>query len=219
MGRNKVFLQVYQRLLVTYGPQGWWPGDSPFEVAVGAILTQATNWRNAARAIARLKAAGALDPEAMARLSEEEIARLIRPAGFFNQKARRLRAFLELITRHGNLQGLFSLPSHRLREELLSVSGIGPETADSIVLYAAERPSFVIDTYTRRILSRLGLIRGDEPYEELKKMFEEALPRDLVLYKEYHALLVHHAKERCRLRPRCLDCPLGDLCNFHANRG
>ncbi len=177
-------------------------------------MTQATNWGNAARAIANLKAAGVLSPEALSRLSEAEIAQLIRPAGFFRQKARRLRAFLGLIGKHGGLEGLFSLPLRRLREELLSVPGIGPETADSIVLYAAGKPSFVIDAYTRRILSRLGLIRGDEPYEELKRMFEESLPRDPDLYKEYHALLVRHGKEHCRARPRCGGCPLSTRCDF-----
>ena len=205
---------IYGRLLAAYGPQGWWPGDTPFEVAVGAILAQATNWRNAARAIANLKDAGLLSPEALGRLREEEIASLIRPAGFFNQKAKRLRAFLDLIRKHGGLEGLFRLPRERLRAELLSVPGIGPETADSIVLYAAEKPSFVIDAYTRRILSRLGLISGDEDYEELRRLFEDNLPRDLGLYKEYHALLVRHAKEHCRARPRCNGCPLADLCGL-----
>ncbi|MGY4707132.1 hypothetical protein ACVNPS_05190 [Candidatus Bipolaricaulota sp. J31] len=205
---------IYARLLAAYGPQGWWPGDTPFEVAVGAILTQATNWRNAARAIANLKDAGSLSPEALGRLREEEIASLIRPAGFFNQKAKRLRAFLDLIRKHGGLEALFRLPRERLRSELLSVPGIGPETADSIVLYAAGKPSFVIDAYTRRILSRLGLISGDEDYGELQRLFEENLPRDLELYKEYHALLVRHAKEHCRARPRCNGCPLADICGF-----
>lgn len=219
MGMRETLIEVYRRLLSTYGPQGWWPGDSPFEVAVGAILTQATNWRNAARAIANLKAAGVLTPEALGRLSVAEIARLIRPAGYFNQKAKRLRSFIDLATELGGLQELFSLPGQELRERLLSVSGIGPETADSIVLYAAEKPTFVIDAYTRRILSRLGLIRGDENYDELKGLFEGNLPCDTELYKEYHALLVRHGKERCRPRPRCGGCSLEDMCAFPKKAG
>jgi endonuclease-3 related protein len=213
VGIKEVLLEIYRRLLSAYGPQGWWPGDSAFEVAVGAILTQATNWKNAARAIANLKRAGALSPEGLWRLPAAEIAELIRPAGYFNQKAKRLRAFLELVREHDGLEGLFSLPIEELRERLLAVPGIGPETADSIVLYAAEKPSFVIDAYTRRILSRLGLIQGDEGYAELKRLFEENLPRDTGLYKEYHALLVRHGKVHCRARPRCGGCPLGDMCS------
>ena len=209
-----VLWDIYARLLAAYGPQGWWPGDTPFEVAVGAILTQATSWRNAARAISNLKRAGVLSPEAMSALSPERLAELVRPAGFFNQKAARLRAFFDLIERHGGLEALFRLPEGKLREELLSVPGIGPETADSIVLYAAGKPVFVIDTYTRRILSRLGLITGKEGYEELRRLFEGNLPREPGLYQEYHALLVRHAKEHCRARPRCGGCPLADLCDF-----
>lgn len=219
VGTKEVLLEVYRRLLSAYGPQGWWPGESAFEVAVGAILTQATNWRNAAKAIANLKAAGVLSPEGLWRMSAAEIAELIRPAGYFNQKAKRLRAFLELVREHGGLEGLFSLPTETLRERLLAVPGIGPETADSIVLYAAEKPSFVIDAYTRRILSRLGLIRGHEGYADLKRMFEENIPRDLELYKEYHALLVRHGKVHCRARPRCGGCPLEDMCSFPQKRG
>lgn len=207
-------LAVYRALLSAYGPQGWWPGDTPFEVAVGAILTQATSWRNAARAIGNLKSAGLLSPEALGKLRAEEIAPLIRPAGFFNQKAQRLRAFLDLIAEYGGLERLFRLPGDELREALLAVPGIGPETADSIALYAAGKPTFVIDAYTRRILSRLGLISGNEPYEELRRLFEGNLPRDVSLYKEYHALLVRHGKEHCRARPHCKGCPLRALCDL-----
>jgi len=185
---------------------------------VGAILTQATNWRNAARAIANLKAARALSPEAMGRLPHTRLTELVRPAGFFNQKAKRLRAFLELIRKYGGLDKLFALPVEELREALLSVPGIGPETADSIVLYAVGKPVFVVDAYTRRILVRLGLIEGGETYEELRDLFESNLPRDPELYKEYHALFVRHGKEHCRVRPHCKGCPISELCDFEKDK-
>ncbi len=210
--------EIYGRLFSAYGPQGWWPGETPFEVAVGAILTQATNWRNAARAIANLKAARALSPEAMGRLPHTRLTELVRPAGFFNQKAKRLRAFLELIRKYGGLDKLFALPVEELREALLSVPGIGPETADSIVLYAVGKPVFVVDAYTRRILVRLGLIEGGETYEELRDLFESNLPRDPELYKEYHALFVRHGKEHCRVRPHCKGCPISELCDFEKDK-
>ncbi|MCD6128121.1 endonuclease [Candidatus Bipolaricaulota bacterium] len=187
---------------------------------VGAILTQATAWRNVERAIQRLKAAGALSPERMARLSEGELAELIRPAGFFRQKTRRLRALLRLIGQHGSVEGLLSLPAGELRRQLLSVPGVGPETADSILLYAAGYPVFVVDAYTKRILHRLGLLSGEKAgYEEVQELFESNLPRDPKLYGEYHALLVRHAKEHCRARPRCPGCPLAPVCNFIKGQG
>ena len=213
-------VEIYQRLLSAYGPQGWWPADTRFEVMVGAILTQATAWRNVERAIQRLKAAGALSPERMARLSEGELAELIRPAGFFRQKTRRLRALLRLIGQHGSVEGLLSLPAGELRRQLLSVPGVGPETADSILLYAAGYPVFVVDAYTKRILHRLGLLSGEKAgYEEVQELFESNLPRDPKLYGEYHALLVRHAKEHCRARPRCPGCPLAPVCNFFKGQG
>jgi len=213
-------VEIYQRLLSAYGPQGWWPADTRFEVMVGAILTQATAWRNVERAIQRLKAAGALSPERMARLSEGELAELIRPAGFFRQKTRRLRALLQLIGQYGSVEGLLSLPAGELRRQLLSVPGVGPETADSILLYAAGYPVFVVDAYTKRILHRLGLLSGEKAgYEEVQELFESNLPRDPKLYGEYHALLVRHAKEHCRARPRCPGCPLAPVCNFFKGQG
>ena len=213
-------VEIYQRLLSAYGPQGWWPADTRFEVMVGAILTQATAWRNVERAIQRLKAAGALSPERMARLSEGELAELIRPAGFFRQKTRRLRALLRLIGQHGSVEGLLSLPAGELRRQLLSVPGVGPETADSILLYAAGYPVFVVDAYTKRILHRLGLLSGEKAgYEEVQELFESNLPRDPKLYGEYHALLVRHAKEHCRARPRCPGCPLAPVCKFFKGQG
>ncbi|KUK27326.1 MAG: HhH-GPD family protein [Acetothermia bacterium 64_32] len=213
-------VEIYQRLLSAYGPQGWWPGESRFEVMVGAILTQATAWRNVERAIERLKAAGALSPEKLASLSEEELAELVRPAGFFRQKTRRLRALLRLIRQHGDVEGLLSLPAGELRRKLLALPGIGPETADSILLYAAGYPVFVVDAYTKRILHRLGLLPDEKAgYEEVQELFEKELPRDPKLYGEYHALLVRHAKDHCRTRPRCPGCPLAPVCKSFKGQG
>ncbi len=180
---------------------------------VGALLTQATAWRNVERAIARLKAAGALSPQALAALPQQRLEGLIRPAGYFRQKARRLKALVDLILSQGGVEGLLSLPPEELREKLLAVPGIGLETADSILLYAAGHPAFVVDAYTVRILRRLGLLADEAaPYGKVQELFEKNLPRDAALYGEYHALLVRHAKEHCRARPRCAGCPLPDLC-------
>lgn len=211
--QGKQLREIYARLLRAYGPQGWWPGETPFEVMVGALLTQATAWRNVERAIARLKAAGALSPQGIAALPEPELEELIRPAGFFRQKARRLRALVKLVRERGGVEGLLALPPEELRVELLSVPGIGPETADSILLYAAGHPVFVVDAYTKRIFTRLGLLVSEATsYREVQGLFEGNLPRDAAHYGEYHALLVRHAKEHCRARPRCSGCPLSDLC-------
>lgn len=208
-------LEIYHRLYAAYGPQHWWPGEGPFEVIVGAILTQQVGWRNVERAIAGLKTAGLMDPESLARAPLEQIAQIIRPTGYYNQKAKKLKAFLDFLNARYNadLNKLFSLPVDKLREELLSVRGIGEETADSIILYAAEKPSFVVDAYTRRILTRLGVINGEESYGEIRELFMKNLPEDVPLYNEYHALLVRHGKERCLKRnPRCAGCPLADMC-------
>jgi len=208
-------LEIYHRLYAAYGPQHWWPGEGPFEVIVGAILTQQVGWRNVERAIAGLKTAGLMDPESLARAPLEQIAQIIRPTGYYNQKAKKLKAFLDFldVRYNADLNKLFSLPVDKLREELLSVRGIGEETADSIILYAAEKPSFVVDAYTRRILTRLGVINGEESYGEIRELFMKNLPKDVPLYNEYHALLVRHGKERCLKRsPRCAGCPLADMC-------
>ena len=208
-------LEIYHRLYSAYGPQHWWPGETRFEVIVGAILTQQASWQNVERAIANLGAEGLLEPGALARAPLERVAALIRPAVYYNQKAKKLKEFLKFLeARHrGDLDELLSLPAPRLRAELLSVRGIGEETADSIVLYAAGKPSFVVDAYTRRILARLGLIEGRESYSQIRKLFMDNLPPDPRLYNEYHALLVRHGKERCRKsNPRCGGCPLQDMC-------
>jgi endonuclease III related protein len=203
---------VFRTLHARYGAQGWWPSETPFEVMVGAVLTQNTAWVNVERAIANLKERGSLDASALAAMPHAELAELLRPAGYFNVKARRLRSLCEWFLASGGLAALARCPTERLRAELLAVHGIGPETADDILLYAFERPVFVIDAYTRRLLARLGLIEGVEDYEALRLAFEAALGPDVALYNEYHALIVQHAKNVCRPRPRCAECCLAGRC-------
>lgn len=206
-----VWLQeLYQRLLEVLGPQGWWPGETPFEVAVGAILTQNTNWNNVAIAIAKLKEQEVLEPEALHNLPEAELARLIRPAGYYNIKARRLKHFLEFLANHyqNSMEKMAADTLERLRPALLSVKGIGPETADSILLYALSKPTFVIDAYTFRILSRHSLIPETYAYEELRQLFMDHVPGEVLLYQEYHALLVRLGKVWCRPKPQCDACPV-----------
>lgn len=210
------WLEPYQRLLAAYGPQHWWPGDTPFEVMVGAVLTQNTAWGNVERAIANLKATGRLTCRGILSLGDAALAALIRPAGYFNVKARRLKALCAFLESEGvadrpeALRAAATLPE--LRRRLLAVHGVGEETADSILLYALQLPVFVVDAYTRRIFSRLKLIAGDESYAHIQQAFEAALPREVPLYNEYHALIVHHGKTVCRPRPRCHECPLHDIC-------
>jgi endonuclease III related protein len=213
---NKKITSLYSRLHHTYGPQGWWPGDTPLEVAVGAILTQNTNWKNVALAIERLKEAGLLTAEALFELPEAELAEYIRPAGYYNIKARRLKNFLNfLFARYdGSMEGMAAAPLEHLRPELLAVKGIGPETADSILLYGLEKPTFVVDAYTFRILSRHGLAADPCSYEELQAIFMGALPPETALYQEYHALLVQTGKDCCRPQPRCSVCPLAGFNNL-----
>jgi endonuclease-3 related protein len=201
-------LRIYRRLHQAFGPQHWWPGDTPLEVAVGAVLTQNTAWANVEKAMAVLKSRRLLSLNKLARLSPTRLAPLIRSAGFYNVKARRLAALLGWLKAQGGFAALNRTPTPDLRPLLLACNGVGPETADSILLYALGRPVFVVDAYTRRILSRYGLIAGDEPYETLRLMFESSLPRSPKLYNEYHALLVRLAKVNCRLRPLCDSCPL-----------
>lgn len=210
-------LRIYRQLLARHGPQHWWPADSPFEVIVGAILTQSTHWRNVERAIANLKQHNALAPERLYKLSEEKLAELIRPAGYFRQKAKKLKAFLaHLYAQHdGDLREMLSQPANKLRTELLSIWGIGPETADSILLYAAQKLVFVVDAYTRRIFSRLGVVEPTISYEELQEFLRQRLPRSVKLFNEYHALIVRHGKEVCRPKPRCGQCVLARDCQFY----
>ena len=202
---------IFRALFKHLGPQHWWPGDSPFEIAVGAILTQNTNWQNVAKAIENLKSRGVLDPHAMHRLPIEELAELIRPAGYFRLKAKRLTNFVRwLVDRFdGSMAAMAATSVSTLREELLSINGIGPETADSILLYAVAKPSFVVDAYTHRIAVRHGWIEPEAGYEDLKEHFESRLPDDVPTLNEMHALLVEVGKRFCRPREAlCDECPL-----------
>jgi endonuclease-3 related protein len=203
--------EVFDRLLAAFGPQNWWPGDSPFEVMVGAVLVQNTAWRNVERAIANLREANLMEPHALYALTVDELAELIRPAGYYQVKARRLRNLLRLVIEvyDGSLDAMFSADLITLREQLLEVHGIGPETADAILLYAGGLPTFVVDTYAHRVLARHGWIGYDASYHEIKETFEACLPRDPAIYNEYHALLVQVGKEYCkRSAPKCDACPL-----------
>lgn len=199
---------LYRRLRRAYGPQDWWPqlGGGAFEIMVGAVLTQNTAWRNVERALAELRRHGCLDCQAILSLRRGRLARLIRASGYFNVKAERLRNLCVWLAQQGGTAALARRSTDRLRGELLAVNGIGPETADDVLLYAFQRPVFVIDTYTRRLLASLGMARGDEPYEDLRRAFEHALAADTALYQEFHALIVRHAKEPCARLPGCRRC-------------
>ena len=203
-------LRLYSALHARYGPQGWWPARTPFEVAVGAVLTQHTAWTGAARAIANLRAARRLEPRRLAALPAPALGRLIRPAGTWRLKARRLLALTSFMLKRagGRPERLRRAPLELLRGELLAVPGIGPETADAILLYAMDRPVFVADAYTRRVLSRHRIVPGDGDYETLRRFLEMHLPGDPALFNELHALLVAVAKSHCRARPHCDGCPL-----------
>ncbi len=209
------FRRIYKTLFTAYGPQHWWPGDSAFEIMVGAVLTQNTAWTNVEKAIANLKHARALSPESIAGAHPRRLAVWLKPSGYFNIKARRLQAMCRWLLAQGGVKRIARWPTDKLRHELLAVHGIGPETADDILLYAFNRPVFVIDAYTRRIFKRLRLIDGDEGYETLRHTFEKALDPDtqlVRLYNEYHALIVLHGKDVCRKKPRCGECCLARLC-------
>lgn len=221
-GADSPWRAVYARLLATLGPQHWWPADSPFEVMVGAVLTQNTAWGNVERAIDALKAADALSCRAILALPAHELAALIRPAGYFNLKARRLKALCDFLARQGVAEHPAELarlaPLTRLRALLLEVHGVGEETADSILLYALGLPSFVVDAYTRRIFGRLGLVPERAAYREVQRLFQANLPAEVALFNEYHALIVLLGKDVCRPRPRCARCPLQAVCLYaHAH--
>ncbi|CAK8716206.1 MAG: DNA-3-methyladenine glycosylase III [Candidatus Electronema aureum] len=212
MRASAALQEIYNRLLAHFGPQHWWPGDSPFEVMIGAVLTQNTNWCNVEKAIANLKAAELLSPAALSALPLETLAEYIRPAGYHNLKAARLKNLLALIKEQGGVEDLLNQPTTALRELLLAVKGIGPETADSIVLYAASKPIFVVDTYTNRILMRHELISEDSDYFQIQDLFMDNLKEDVALFNEYHALLVRVGKKFCgKSKPKCEDCPLNRL--------
>lgn len=205
-------MEVFEALFKSYGALNWWPADTPFEVCVGAILTQNTNWVNVEKAILNLKRAGVLSAEALYEMEQERLAELIRPSGFFNVKSDRLKEFVGwMLDRYGSLEAMFSGEWQPLREELLAVRGIGRETCDSILLYAGDKPSFVVDAYTKRLFSRLGLVSESAGYEEIRALFMNALPHDRALFNEYHALIVEHCKRHCRKKPLCEGCPLKGL--------
>jgi endonuclease-3 related protein len=206
--------RVYRRLRRHFGHAGWWPGDTPFEVCLGAILTQNTSWTNVEKALAALRRRNRLSYDRLRSLPPSRIAPLIRSSGYYNVKARRVKAFLDFLGREygGRVERMAVEEPSVLRAKLLGVDGIGRETADSIVLYAAGLPQFVVDAYTRRIFERLGLLRGDEPYDEVQEIFMSRLGPDAALYNDYHAQIVRLGKDVCRPHPRCDDCPLEDMC-------
>jgi len=206
-------LQIFDLLRSSYGPQHWWPGDSPFEVIVGAVLTQNTAWHNVAQAIANLKREGLLQPGALLEAEPDTVKALLAPAGYYNIKYDRLMSLLRFLHGHGtDLDRLRTLPLETLRAELLEVKGVGPETADSILLYALQRPVFVVDAYTRRLFSRLGHWWMEKaPYDKVQCFFMEALPQDTALYNEFHALIVVHSKDTCKKKPLCQGCCLLSL--------
>ncbi|MEO0114240.1 MAG: endonuclease III domain-containing protein [candidate division WOR-3 bacterium] len=212
MSRNVIF-QIYQKLFRHYGPQFWWPGKTKFEIIVGAILTQNTAWRNVEKAIKNLKDRKLLFPDKLFNLPVSDLANLIRPTGYYNIKAKRLKSFLEFLAKRYqfNLTRMNKTDTLTLRQELLSVKGIGEETADSILLYAFNRPVFVVDAYTRRVFSRHKFFSSKATYSEIQKFFTANLPKDVKIYNEYHALIIRLAKEHCKKVPNCEQCPLANM--------
>ncbi|MBU0709460.1 MAG: endonuclease III domain-containing protein [Candidatus Omnitrophica bacterium] len=209
---RSILNSLYQRLYSHFGPQDWWPADSPFEVIIGAILTQNTNWLNVERAINNLRENKSLSFSRLSKLPLKKLASLIRPAGYYNIKAKRLKDFLIFLSQsyRANLKKMSKEATYPLREKLLSVKGIGPETADSILLYALNKKTFVVDAYTKRILSRHGLIKQDATYDQVQNLFMRNLKNNVKLFNEYHALLVRLGKEYClKSKPKCKLCPLG----------
>jgi endonuclease-3 related protein len=204
---------LYARLYSAFGPQRWWPAKTPFEVIVGAVLTQNTAWRNVEQAIANLRAARVVSPRAVHQLSQSELAELIRPSGYYRLKARRLKNLVEFVFARyrGSLKRMFATDLPILRAELLAVNGIGPETADSILLYAGNLPTFVVDTYTQRVMKRHGWIEPAADYDAVKRRFESELSAEAALFNEFHALLVRVGNQHCRKTPDCDHCPLADL--------
>ena len=203
-------LAVYRSLYNTYGPQGWWPAKTPFEVIAGAILTQNTAWTNVEKAIYNLKKAGSLSAKKIKDMGAKPLSRLIKPAGYYNMKAKRLKNFVSFLYAGygGSVKNLSSENSGKLRKILLGVNGVGPETCDSIMLYALGKPVFVVDAYTKRVFSRHGFFKESSDYHQVQKYFMNNLPRSKKLYSEYHALIVRLAKDFCRIKPDCKHCPL-----------
>ena len=217
-GESNAFYQIYQRLLDYYGSQPWWPAEDVFEIMVGAILTQNTAWTNVEKAITNLKLHSLCDAQTLADSEHGHLAQIIRPSGYFNQKAQRLIGFSRWYLEQGGYPSLQALAPEQLRQALLAINGIGDETADDIVLYAFAMPYFVIDSYTRRTFSRLALVTGTEKYAALQARFHGELEADVGLYQQYHALIVTHAKQHCMKTPECMGCPLTELCEFEHGR-
>lgn len=214
---NKQLMHIYNKMFAHFGPRKWWPAETTFEVIVGAILTQSVAWRNVEKAINSLKQAGLLDIKALYSADTEAVAQLIVPTLYFRMKARKLKSFVNLLVDkyRGSLPGLFNQEMSKLREELLAVYGVGPETADSIILYAAEKPIFVVDAYTKRIFQRLGLFKDDIDYAGMQNFFMTNLPADTYLYNEYHALIVGIGNQFCTNKnPACHRCPLNEECKY-----
>ena len=211
---EEILKKIYDKLYTAFGPQGWWPASSPFEVAIGAILTQNTNWKNVEKAINNLKRHNLLNPKKLKEIDEKKLSILIKPAGYYNQKAKKIKEFVKFLMENygGKMEKMKGANPVELREKLLSIKGIGRESADSILLYALGMPVFVVDAYTYRIMLRHGLIYEDITYEELKELFEKNLPSDVKIFNEYHALLVKVGKEFCKKRaPKCDECPLEEF--------
>jgi len=207
-------LKIYESLHAEFGPRHWWPAAMPFEVMVGAVLTQNTSWTNVEKAILNLKKHRSLAPKALDKISRRKLAGLIRPSGYYNIKAKRLKSFVNFFISQfrGDIAFMRRENLKTLRDKLISVHGIGPETRDSILLYALNKPIFVIDAYTKRIFHRLGMTGKDAAYDELQDIFMTTLPRDVKLYNEYHALIVQLGKDICRKKPKCNLCPVNKLC-------
>jgi endonuclease-3 related protein len=208
---RKVLLRIFTLLNHHFGNLHWWPASSPFEVIVGAILTQNTNWQNVEKAIGNIKASGLMSPEALWNAEDGIVAQLIRPSGYFNIKTARLKSFVGFLAKNYkfDLDKMFRQNEWSLRDELLSIKGIGKETADSILLYAGEKAVFVIDAYTKRMMTRHGLVESDVKYDEMQQMFMRHLPSSPALYNQYHALIVNAGKTFCTKKaPRCRECPL-----------
>ncbi len=210
MGRREHLLKIYHSLFERFGSQHWWPGDTPFEVIIGAILTQNTSWKNVERAIHSLKASGLFTPQGLYEIPIDTLAHLIRSSGYFNIKARRLKNFLSFLFKEydGDIDVMFKEGGLVLRDKLLKINGLGPETVDSILLYAGGYPVFVIDAYTKRIFSRHSHISTDTDYHQIQTLFMKSLPKDPHLYNEYHALIVRVGKDLCKKRPLCSICPI-----------
>lgn len=210
MKKNSALIKIYNKLYFFYGPQYWWPGNSPFEIAVGAILTQNTNWSNVEKAIKNLKNAKALNARALHDMPIQKLASLIRPAGYFNVKAKRLKSFIDFLigNYNGSMKRMQKEDAESMRKKLLHIHGIGPETADSILLYALDKPVFVIDAYTKRVLSRHKILDYNASYDEYQELFHKELDEDLQLFNEYHALFVRVGKDYCKPKQQCEKCPL-----------